>query len=136
VRFIELMPIGEGSKLYESGMMSSDEIIENHSELHPVKDGSRTARVFKLKDAKGTVGFISPLSCKFCADCNRIRLTAGGTIKPCLHSEREFSIRQYADNEVLLASMLKSIIHDKPLEHHLETDKVSKSARMMYQIGG
>jgi cyclic pyranopterin phosphate synthase len=136
VRFIELMPIGEGSKLYESGMMSSDEIIESHSELHPVKDGSRTARVFKLKDAKGTIGFISPLSCKFCADCNRIRLTAGGTIKPCLHSEREFSIRQYADNEVLLASMLKSIIHDKPLEHHLETDKVSKSARMMYQIGG
>lgn len=136
VRFIELMPIGEGAKLYKHGMMSSDEIIESFPGLIPVKDKSNTASVFKLEGSKGTVGFISPMSCKFCSSCNRIRLTSTGTIKPCLHSEKEISIKEYIDNEVMLASVLKNAIFNKPAEHHLETDEISKSKKMMYQIGG
>lgn len=137
IRFIELMPIGEGVKLYKYGAMSGDEIIESHPGLIPVKaEKSSTARVYKLKDSLGTVGFISPLSCKFCGDCNRIRLTAGGTIKPCLHSDNEISIREYIQNEVMLASVLKNAILNKPAEHHLETENESRSKKMMYQIGG
>ena len=136
VRFIELMPIGEGVKLYKYGMMRSDEVIENNPELLPVDDSSNTARVFKLKNAKGTVGFISPLSCKFCSSCNRIRLTAAGTIKPCLHSESEIDIKEYTDNEVLLTSVLKNSIFNKPTQHHLDIDSQSESKKMMYQIGG
>lgn len=137
VRFIELMPIGEGKKLYKHGVIESDEIIESLDGLIPVKtDRSSTARVFKLKDSKGTIGFISPLSCKFCSKCNRIRLTASSTFKPCLHSEGEISIKEYIDNENMLASVIKSTIYNKPLEHHLEVDKESKTTRMMYQIGG
>lgn len=137
VRFIELMPIGEGVKLYGPGAMSGDEVIAENPGLIPIKtDRTSTARVYKLREAKGTVGFISPLSCKFCSDCNRIRLTAAGTIKPCLHSESEISIREYVDNEMKLMSVLKDAIFNKPEEHHLETDNLSRSKKMMYQIGG
>lgn len=137
VRFIELMPIGEGVKLYEYGAISSEEIIDNLVGLIPVKtDRSSTARVFKVKDSKGTIGFISPMSCKFCSECNRLRLTSSGTIKPCLHSESETSIREYIENEVALTAAIKNIIFNKPAEHHLEIDKESKSQKMMYQIGG
>jgi cyclic pyranopterin phosphate synthase len=137
IRFIELMPIGEGTKLYKYGAMSAEEVINAHPDLIPVNvEKSSTARVYKLKDAKGTIGFISPLSCKFCGDCNRIRLTASGSIKPCLHSENEISIKEYLNNEIMLASVLKNTIFNKPGEHHLDTDNESKSKRAMYQIGG
>lgn len=137
VRFIELMPIGEGLKFFNDSFMSSTEVIEKFPELLPVKrDKSTTAELYKLQNGKGRVGFINPLSCKFCEECNRIRLTAEGGIKPCLHSEKEFNIRQYIDNEILLTKELKDIIYNKPSEHHLEEDKLSKSKKMMFQIGG
>lgn len=136
VRFIELMPIGEGAKLYKDGMMTSEEIIENYPDLMLVKDRSNTASIYKLDGSKGTVGFISPLSSKFCSTCNRIRLTAAGTIKPCLHSEGEINIKKYIENEVMLTSALKDAIFNKPMEHHLDTENLSRSRKMMYQIGG
>lgn len=137
VRFIELMPIGEGVKYYENSFMSAKEVIESHPELIPMdRPKSGTAELFKIKDAKGIVGFINPLSCKFCSDCNRIRLTAQGGIKPCLHSSEEINIKKYLDNEVLLHSALKDIIYNKPSEHHMEEDGHSESQKMMYQIGG
>jgi GTP 3',8-cyclase len=57
-------------------------------------------------------------------------------IKPCLHSKEEIDIKKYLDNDILLTAALKSVIANKPLEHHLEVDKQSKSTKMMYQIGG
>ena len=137
VRFIELMPIGEGIKLYQTGKMGFEEILKSHSELIPLKsEKSSTAQLYKLKDGRGKVGFISPVSCKFCADCNKIRLTATGTVKPCLHSEEEIDIRKYIDNDVMLKSILRCAIINKPLEHLLEDGNTSKSMKMMYQIGG
>lgn len=136
IRFIELMPIGEAVKL-SNAMVNNDEIIENYPELYPVRDNvNGVARMYKLKNATGTVGFISPLSCKFCSSCNRIRLTSGGTIKPCLHSEEEINIKNYISNEVTLRSELKKAILKKPQEHHLEQEKESKSKKMMFQVGG
>lgn len=136
VRFIELMPIGEGSKFYDECSMSGDEIIKKHPELIPVKDKSRVASVYKFEGAKGSVGFISPVSCKFCKNCNRIRLTASGTIKPCLHSAEEINLKPFLNDEKALISALKNSIYNKPEEHHLEIDKHSETNRMMFQIGG
>jgi len=136
VRFIELMPIGEGLKFFEKSSMKIDEIINNHKELIHIKDKSNVASVYKIDGAKGTVGFISPISCKFCSDCNKIRLTSTGTIKPCLHSEEEINLRPYVNDEEMLRSVIKDAIYNKPDEHHLETDKKSKTHKMMYQIGG
>jgi cyclic pyranopterin phosphate synthase len=137
VRFIELMPIGEGAKLYEKSKMSFKEVLCDHPELISLRSrpGS-TAEMYTLSGAKGKIGFISPISCKFCSDCNRIRLTSTGTIKLCLHSEHEESIREYLKNEVALTAALKDAILNKPSEHHLEEEKTSRSRKMMYQVGG
>lgn len=137
VRFIELMPIGQGEKLYEKGAIFSDEIRSMIPGLTALKhkEGS-TASIYKIKNSKGTVGFISPLSCKFCSSCNRIRLTSTGTVKPCLHSSSEINLREYIDNDIKLVSALKDAIYNKPSEHRLKEEKKSKSLKMMYEIGG
>jgi len=137
IRFIELMPIGEGVNYYDKGFMSSEEVINKFPELVPINSGiSSTAKLFKLPNSKGTVGFISPLSCKFCSNCNRIRLTSSGTIKPCLHSDTEYDLTGHLDSEIRLISELRNIIYNKPAEHKLEHDKKSKSKKKMYEIGG
>lgn len=136
IRFIELMPIGEGSKYFNKCSMEVEEIIKNHPELVPVEDKSNVASIYKLPGAKGSVGFISPISCKFCSNCNRIRLTASGSLKPCLHSAEEVNLKLFLHDEKLLISALENAIYNKPQEHHLETDKNSSTNRMMFQIGG
>ena len=137
IRFIELMPIGEGIKLYEKSKLGFKEMLELHPELIEIEsEKSSTAQLYKLTGAKGKIGFINPVSCKFCSDCNKIRLTSTGTIKPCLHSEEEINIRKYLNNEGLLTKALKAAIFNKPLEHHLEEENVSRSVKVMSQIGG
>jgi len=137
IRFIELMPIGEGVKMYEKNKLSFMEILENHPELVPIETRkSSTAELYKLPGAKGKIGFISPVSCKFCSDCNKIRLTSTGTIKPCLHSEDELNLKKYLNNEEILIATLKSAIFNKPLEHHLQEESASRSVKVMSQIGG
>ncbi|HDK7136784.1 TPA: GTP 3',8-cyclase MoaA [Clostridium botulinum] len=137
VRFIELMPIGEGRKLYEDSYISSEEIISKHSDLIPVEtDKSSTALLYRFKGSKENIGFISPMSCKFCSGCNRVRLTSEGTLKPCLHSEEEVDLKNYVDSSQALLSKINETIYNKPLEHHMIEEKESKSKKMMYQIGG
>jgi cyclic pyranopterin phosphate synthase len=137
IRFIELMPIGEGAKMYEKNKLSFTEILEEHPELIEIEtEKSSTAQMYKLQGAKGKIGFISPVSCKFCEDCNKIRLTSTGTIKPCLHSEEEINLRKYLKDEDMLTAALKSAIFNKPLEHHLKEESASRSVKVMSQIGG
>lgn len=137
VRFIELMPIGEGRKLYKDSYMSSEEIISKNRDFIPVEtDKSSTALLYKFKESKENIGFISPMSCKFCSGCNRVRLTSEGTLKPCLHSEKEVNLRDYIENEQAILSKMNEVIYNKPLEHHMIEEKESNSKKMMYQIGG
>lgn len=137
IRFIELMPIGEGIQFYEAGKMSAEEVLAEYSDLMPMRSrkGS-TAQLYKMKNGVGSIGFISPVSCKFCEDCNKVRLTSAGTIKPCLHSREEIDVRKHVDNELMLKAALKAAILNKPLAHHLEVHNRSESAKSMYQIGG
>ena len=136
IRFIELMPIGEGFKYFEKCSMKVEEILERFPELVQIKDDSRVASVYKMPGAKGSIGLISPISCKFCSDCNRIRLTSVGTIKPCLHSAEEINLIPYLDDEQELINVIKNAVFNKPAEHHLETERKSETSKMMYQIGG
>ncbi len=137
IRFIELMPIGEGERLYKNGFISSEQVLSEFTELIPSQSNkSSTASMYKLENSKGKIGFITPLSCKFCNNCNRIRLTSMGTIKPCLHSAKEINIKEYINSEVLITSILKQAIYNKPAQHNLESDNKSQSLKMMYQIGG
>jgi len=137
VRFIELMPIGEGRKIYKESFISSDEVLSRYSNLIPIEiDKSSTATLYKLKGAKGNIGFITPMSCKFCSDCNRIRLTSAGTLKPCLHSETEISVKEYADSNSIILDKIKETIYEKPSEHRILEEGKSDSKKMMYQVGG
>lgn len=136
VRFIELMPIGEGQKYFDACSMKVEEVLERHPELVPAKDDSRVAAVYKVPGAKGSVGLISPVSCKFCSECNRIRLTSTGTIKPCLHSADEINLKPFLNDEQKLLDAIKNAVYNKPEEHHLETEGKSETSRLMNQIGG
>lgn len=136
VRFIELMPLGQGALDFEKKSLPIDEVIALYPELERIKDKSRVAQVYQMPGALGSVGFISPMSCKFCSECNRIRLTASGTIKPCLHSEEEVNLKPFLNDEKALRELLMKSIFEKPAEHHLEKDFKSRTNRMMFQIGG
>jgi cyclic pyranopterin phosphate synthase len=137
VRFIELMPIGEGTGLYESRKLGIERILEEHPELIPIQTAKgNTARMYEIKNGIGKIGLITPMSCKFCKDCNRIRLTASGTIKPCLHSSEEVDLKPYLNREDLLLAALADAIYRKPLEHHMDEQSFSQSEKPMYQIGG
>lgn len=137
VRFIEMMPIGEAVQFSKKGIITSDEILKNFPELIPFSsEKSGTAKLYKFKNSIGTVGFISPMSCKFCENCNRIRVTSMGTLKLCLHSEEEVNLKPYLNNEDKLYSILREAIFNKPKEHHLVEEKNTRSLKVMNQIGG
>ncbi|MDS1029975.1 GTP 3',8-cyclase MoaA [Bacillota bacterium LX-D] len=136
VRFIELMPIGEASSLKES-IMTCAEIKASFSALVPLKDDAGgVAKLYRTKGGIGTIGLISPLSCKFCSNCNKIRLTSIGSIKPCLHSNEEINLKNNISNNLYLIQQLKKAIFQKPKEHHLSKSNNSQSQKMMFQIGG
>ena len=132
VRFIELMPMGECINWPDKRFMPVEEVLKHCPELKPV-DISGVARRYRIDGAKGTVGIISPVSHSFCSECNRIRVTSEGRLKPCLHSGDEIKLKGLHGDELLNAVRLG--IGLKPREHSLLSDK-SLSDRNMNQIGG
>ena len=132
VRFIELMQIGETANWSKDKFVSNKIVLEKVPELE--FDGvSGVAKIYKIKVQKGRIGLISPISCSFCEDCNRIRLTSDGKLKPCLHSKDEINLKGLSGEE--LEEVFKRGIFEKPEKHHLEDGK-SESARDMNKIGG
>ena len=136
IRFIELMPIGQAADFAKSKFLSNNKVLERIPELKPVQkeDISSPANYFKLPNAKGRVGLINPITCKFCSDCNRVRLTATGKLKLCLHSDREIDLRKVLREGGDLNRVVKEAILTKEEEHHLENNEYIK--RSMNQIGG
>ena len=137
VRFIELMPLGEGEYFYENGYFNISNFINDIDELYKIEDekGS-TARLYQAKYAKGRIGIITPISCQFCNTCNRIRITSDGKIKLCLHSNEETDIRYYLNKPMIFKEVLKEIILKKPDRHNLLESNSSDTYRQMYEIGG
>ena len=136
VRFIELMPIGEGIPLWQSGYLSNEEVLCVMPELAPEQqkfDG--VAKLYRLPGAAGRVGLINPVSSHFCGDCNKIRLTADGKIKPCLHSALEYDVR--GEHGSGLERALREAIMAKPERHHAYSEaSPSEAGRGMNNIGG
>ena len=88
-----------------------------------------------MPHAQGRIGLISPLSNHFCAECNRLRLTADGCLKPCLHSAEEISVRGLHGEE-LKAAILTAVSHKPQMHVELSATERSESKRSMYRIGG
>ncbi len=135
LRFIELMPIGEAALFPPSAFISCDSAAALIPALEPLPDKEGVAKLYRLPDAKGRVGFISPVSAHFCGDCNRLRLTADGRLKPCLHSAEEISLKGMDYNG--MRGAIEAAIMDKPLRHGaLSPFSRSETNRSMNQIGG
>jgi len=137
VRFIELMPIGRFGEDNTDKIVYNDSIIEKRPWLIPcaVEDMGQPARYYSISGFKGRVGFISPMSHKFCRNCNRIRLTCDGKLRPCLGSNGEINILDILrDRPNDLPDILKKAIFEKPKGHNFENN--FNSIRSMNMIGG
>lgn len=132
LRFIELMPMGPCAQWERGRFLSSGEVLARFPQLEPI-EAQGVALRYRLPGAKGTVGFISPLSHAFCGQCSRIRVTADGKLKSCLHSREEIDLRGL--HGAGLEEAIRRGILQKPLEHHL-ADRPSDTPRNMNQIGG
>ena len=134
MRFIELMPMPGGAPFGPESYIPVARVLEALPKAQPEKDEG-VARLYRLPGAKGRIGLISPVSQHFCAACNRLRLTADGKIKPCLHSAEEISIKGLDDAGMLEA--LRRAILGKPACHEeLNAQSPSHSQRSMNRIGG
>lgn len=135
VRFIELMPIGGGIGFDKARFISCETVLEKVPQLKPAGFNDGVAAIYRLPDAPGRVGLIRPISCEFCDRCNKIRLTADGMLKPCLHSDAEISIK--GKNEEETTEILKEAILGKPeMRSTLDADNPSQAGRNMNRIGG
>ncbi len=148
VRFIELMPLGDGEcarlsvKRYVSNIETRRRIeaaLGPMTEL-PVESPSDESRNYRLGGARGVIGFISPVSEPYCGTCNRMRLTADGKFHLCLLNDGELDVRgalRSGSGRELdeVASILRRAVEMKPTGHHLLEGRSTRE-RSMYQIGG
>ena len=145
VRFIEMMPIGYGAAMpCISGPELRARFARRWSELAPLSPaqehalGDGPAVYYTVPGWQGSIGFIAAVHGKFCASCNRVRLTSQGFLRPCLASETGCDLRALlrsgADDAQLLAA-IRETIWAKPREHHFN-DSSMPATRGMYRIGG
>ena len=145
VRFIEMMPIGYGAAMpCISGPELRQRFARRWPEFSPLPAaqsagfGDGPAVYYTVPGWKGDVGFIAAVHGKFCASCNRVRLTSQGFLRPCLACETGCDLRTLlrggaADEELLQA--IRETIWSKPREHHFG-DNSMPATRGMYRIGG
>lgn len=143
VRFLEIMPMEGVGVVYDAGLVTSEEtksrLEAEFGELEPVSaDPSDPARTWRIPGARGTIGFISPISAPFCESCNRVRLTADGTLRLCLLRPDEVNLRDMmrdgaTDDEML--QRVRSGVWRKPWGHRVAEGE-RNTIRGMSQIGG
>ncbi|MBF0458980.1 MAG: GTP 3',8-cyclase MoaA [Nitrospirae bacterium] len=149
IRFIELMPTVVNEHLFTNGFIGSDEIkrrIEKQFQLTPLKLRKYgPARYFtaasRETQAAGIIGIISAVTCRFCPQCNRLRLTADGRLRPCLYSNIEVglfdALRNNATKEEI-QNLIIQAVELKPERHHISDgdEKKSGAPHMMSGVGG
>ena len=135
MRFIEMMPMYDSGDFSAASFIPCSKVLEVLPELMHVEQDGSVATLYRLPGAQGNVGLIRPVSAHFCSECNRIRLTADGKLKPCLHSGDEYSLKGLGFDG--MKAMLEEVIWNKPAWHG-EMDAIhrSQAGRTMNQIGG
>ena len=143
VRFIEMMPFGSVGDFAEAGVVKSEEAMAKiEATLGPLApldlSGGDPARTYRLPDARGRLGFISPVSQPFCAKCGRLRLTADGKLRLCLLRDDEADLltplREGKPYEEIKALFYAAAFR-RPFGHAL-AEAMYPQARVMIQIGG
>ncbi|MBB6623480.1 GTP 3',8-cyclase MoaA [Clostridium gasigenes] len=142
VRFIELMPIGQG-KLFKP--VKNTKILEIiKSEYKELAEINRNisegpAKYIRVNNSLGRVGFISAISNCFCDYCNRIRITPDGFLKQCLHWNYGVDLRTLLRNGISneeLNNIIKNNIYNKPEKHLFNEQNKNEEIRFMNEIGG
>jgi GTP 3',8-cyclase len=143
VRFIEFMPLDGDHAWTPDAVLSGEELRRMIDAVHPLEELPRepaaTARVFRFRDGTGEIGFINPVSEPFCADCNRIRLTAEGKLRTCLFSLHETDLRgplRDGADDGELETIVRDAVWRKELKHHVGEPGFRQPARTMSAIGG
>lgn len=135
MRFIELMPMYDSGDFNTKAFLPCTKVLEHLPDAVPVEHDGGVAKLYRLPGAKGNIGLISPVSAHFCGECNRIRLTADGKVKPCLHSADEYSLKGLDFDGI--KTVLEAAIRNKPAWHgDLDASHRSQAGRNMNQIGG
>lgn len=144
IRFIEMMPFGDVADFQMERVVSEDELLETIGEaLGPpqlVNEGrlDGEARLYRLEEGIGTLGFISSVTKPFCAGCNRARLTADGRLRLCLLRDKELDLLAPLRNgatDAELVEIIEKAIWWKPWGHGLAKDVIPLN-RVMSEIGG
>ncbi len=142
VRFIEFMPIGNSAEWNKDSIVTGSEILERIAPFmpEPLKKDENTgpARNYRLNNG-GTVGIITPISRHFCGDCDKLRLTSDGKIRPCLLSDREINLNEAirAKDSAALKELILEAVVTKGREHDVSAgEKNEKFKRTMSKIGG
>jgi cyclic pyranopterin phosphate synthase len=124
-------------------VLTGDEIRAAINEVYPLepepREPSATARLYRFADGHGLIGFINPVSEPFCADCNRIRLTADGRLRTCLFSLNETDLRgplRDGADDRQLELVIRDAVWRKELKHHIGEPGFIQPERTMSAIGG
>ncbi len=143
VRFIEFMPLDADHGWSSEQVLTGAEARAAIAAVYPLepepREPSATARVYRFADGRGRIGFINPVSEPFCADCNRIRLTADGRLRTCLFSLNETDLRgplrgDASDGE--LEQIIRDAVWRKELKHRIGEPGFIQPQRTMSAIGG
>jgi cyclic pyranopterin phosphate synthase len=137
------MPLDADHAWTADQVLSGAEIRAVIDAVYPLEPEPRephaTARVYRFADGRGRIGFINPVSEPFCADCDRIRLTADGTLRTCLFSLNETDLRgplRAGASDGRLESIIRDAVWRKELKHHVGEPGFVQPARTMSAIGG
>ncbi len=136
VRFIELMPIGDHGE-NTARRISNQEVLNARPYLQPLpaRYPGQPSSDYQVPGYRGRVGFISPISHQFCADCNRIRVMSDGTLRPCLGVDREIPLSSaLVQDDEALREVIQTAIFKKPAAHRFESCAFEE--RNMSRIGG
>jgi cyclic pyranopterin phosphate synthase len=143
VRFIEFMPLDADAAWTPGQVLKGEELRALIDAAFPLeelpREPSATARVFRFRDGRGEIGFINPISEPFCADCNRIRLTADGKLRTCLFSLHETDLRgplRAGAGDRELEEAIRAAVWRKELKHRVNEPGFRRPARTMSAIGG
>lgn len=139
VRFIELMPIGEGKRYKGMNGQEIKELLSRKESLEDLQKREGASEYYRYLGALGRIGFINPMSNCFCSDCNRIRVDATGNIKQCINKEPKVNIANIGakqDRNEKILEVIKGEIYNKPEKHLFNRENDEEEMKNMNQIGG
>ena len=144
VRFIEFMPL-DGDRAWRAEEVLTGAAVRAMVEeaglalVERPREPHSTARVYRFADGRGEIGFVNPVSEPFCADCNRLRLTADGKLRTCLFSLHETDLRgplRAGADDAELGSIVRDAVWRKELKHRIDEPGFRPPVRTMSAIGG